>query len=577
MSNLSSYSAAEVALHNSSSDCWVIIHDNVYDVSSFLPKHPGGAAALSKRGRAGCDVSLYFEQIGHSDQARLLLKDFYVGGVSKDMNANCDEQTSLLSKEDVSSTNEREHAIMWHAQRRQDIIRDHPEIQTLFGTNPFTCVIGMMTVIVHYYVCILVQRTTIHWLKPVFLAATVGAICKMFQFAVNHDICHGTAGVWLEKHDIAKRCAMQVLTLPSIGGSMHTYYEFQHVGHHSSLGTQSYQDVQGVENVDCTVAGSGRGDGDIFTLHSLGRLMFFPEGDGDMFALGNLSMGRLLESWGSVAGRLSTRIYVSEAEVRRFHSLPLVKVVSFQVIHFFHHLMMTLSLFHAILIPPIISLPAFIFPERVSKFVVSQLRSRLGRLREDLSPECEELLITMVTRLSSSVGVHAYLWAGMTWWLLYGMHMSSSSFMWSSCFNGFVYLYLSELFLYGFMCHPFMGYFLGVHRSRGRGFTSSVTSSHTSGADAASARMVEMGSAGTREDAGCQPTMSTYSFWAAVCSMNLTHHVEHHDFPQIPWNRLPQVTRLAPEYYETLEQSPGFCATIYRWILHSEGWSYACQ
>ena len=71
--------------------------------------------------------------------------------------------------------------------------------------------------------------------------------------------------------------------------------------------------------------------------------------------------------------------------------------------------------------------------------------------------------------------------------------------------------------------------------------------------------------------------MSTYGRLAAVATLNLTYHCEHHDFPGVPWNRLPEVRRLAPEFYDGLEQSPGFCATIWRWALHSEGWSYACH
>ena len=34
---------AEIAAHNSPSDCWVVIHGQVYDVTEFLTRHPGGA------------------------------------------------------------------------------------------------------------------------------------------------------------------------------------------------------------------------------------------------------------------------------------------------------------------------------------------------------------------------------------------------------------------------------------------------------------------------------------------------------------------------------------------------------
>jgi len=32
-------------------------------------------------------------------------------------------------------------------------------------------------------------------------------------------------------------------------------------------------------------------------------------------------------------------------------------------------------------------------------------------------------------------------------------------------------------------------------------------------------------------------------------ALNIGYHNEHHDFPSIPWNRLPEVTRMAPEFY----------------------------
>lgn len=57
--------AAELARHNSRSDCWVAIHGKVYDVTSFLSEHPAGAAVILKQ--AGKDATAAFEPFHASD------------------------------------------------------------------------------------------------------------------------------------------------------------------------------------------------------------------------------------------------------------------------------------------------------------------------------------------------------------------------------------------------------------------------------------------------------------------------------------------------------------------------------
>ncbi|KAL3474451.1 cytochrome B2 [Aspergillus californicus] len=44
------FSTTEVAKHNSQQSCWVIIHGKVYDVTDFLPNHPGGIAVVLEYG-----------------------------------------------------------------------------------------------------------------------------------------------------------------------------------------------------------------------------------------------------------------------------------------------------------------------------------------------------------------------------------------------------------------------------------------------------------------------------------------------------------------------------------------------
>lgn len=37
-----------VAKHTSADDCWVVLYGNVYDVTEFLPNHPGGTKIILK-------------------------------------------------------------------------------------------------------------------------------------------------------------------------------------------------------------------------------------------------------------------------------------------------------------------------------------------------------------------------------------------------------------------------------------------------------------------------------------------------------------------------------------------------
>ncbi|VVC93412.1 unnamed protein product [Leptidea sinapis] len=67
----------EVAKHKNQSSVWIIIHDSVYDVTSYLEEHPGGSDILLEV--AGKDGTQGFEDIAHSDDARELLKKYKVG------------------------------------------------------------------------------------------------------------------------------------------------------------------------------------------------------------------------------------------------------------------------------------------------------------------------------------------------------------------------------------------------------------------------------------------------------------------------------------------------------------------
>jgi len=75
-------SVFDVAGHNSESDCWIVISQKVYNISSYFSRHPGGAAAL--RPYCGSDATAAFSTkdkqppSNHSDIAHQMLAEFFV-------------------------------------------------------------------------------------------------------------------------------------------------------------------------------------------------------------------------------------------------------------------------------------------------------------------------------------------------------------------------------------------------------------------------------------------------------------------------------------------------------------------
>jgi len=59
------YTLQEVSEHNNSKSCWVIIKGRVYDVTEFLPQHPGGSKIILKY--AGKDATEAYEPIHPRD------------------------------------------------------------------------------------------------------------------------------------------------------------------------------------------------------------------------------------------------------------------------------------------------------------------------------------------------------------------------------------------------------------------------------------------------------------------------------------------------------------------------------
>ena len=65
--------------------------------------------------------------------------------------------------------------------------------------------------------------------------------------------------------------------------------------------------------------------------------------------------------------------------------------------------------------------------------------------------------------------------------------------------------------------------------------------------------------------------VETYSYYGALNYLcwNVGYHNEHHDFPRVPGWRLPEIRKIAPEYYNNLPQHKSWTYVLYKYVTDS--------
>lgn len=78
-------SKTELAKHNSANSCWLLVSGKIYDVTSFINAHPGGAKEILPT--CGTDATAAYASRGgtgsHSSSATAMLADYYIGDLNQ--------------------------------------------------------------------------------------------------------------------------------------------------------------------------------------------------------------------------------------------------------------------------------------------------------------------------------------------------------------------------------------------------------------------------------------------------------------------------------------------------------------
>ncbi len=65
------------------------------------------------------------------------------------------------------------------------------------------------------------------------------------------------------------------------------------------------------------------------------------------------------------------------------------------------------------------------------------------------------------------------------------------------------------------------------------------------------------------------PPQETYSYYGIlnIPALNVGYHNEHHDFPSVPWNRLPEIKKRAPEFYNNIISHRSWTKLLLKFIF----------
>lgn len=112
---------SEVAAHNDKKSCWVIVHGKAYDVTEFLPEHPGGPQIILKY--AGKDATDQYEPIHPPDTL-----DKYL------------DKQKHLGEVDMSTVEQEEKEHDPEEEQRQERIKRMPILEQCYNLMDFEAV-----------------------------------------------------------------------------------------------------------------------------------------------------------------------------------------------------------------------------------------------------------------------------------------------------------------------------------------------------------------------------------------------------------------------------------------------------
>ncbi len=98
-------SSQEIARHSAVSDCWLLIDNKVYDLTSYLTVHPGGIQTISPYCGKEASQAFATKNTGstHSANASNILASYYIGNLNQTTSAAQIQQGIQMTNQATAS------------------------------------------------------------------------------------------------------------------------------------------------------------------------------------------------------------------------------------------------------------------------------------------------------------------------------------------------------------------------------------------------------------------------------------------------------------------------------------------
>ncbi|KAH7301141.1 hypothetical protein KP509_23G014300 [Ceratopteris richardii] len=215
------FTPEEVLSHNTPEDCWLIIHGKVYDVTSWVPRHPGGSLIYVNVGK---DSTQLFDSY-HPLHVRKLLERYCIGSLKLGENPYADVgsvQYKNSGGEDFYLTLKSRVENYFRMMKVNSRVHPH-----MFMKSILLLAIYMMSYLFTFY-----------WggslVLSIFSTVLMGFMVAEIGICIQHDANHGA-------YSNCKALGYLMSTSLDLVGASSFMWRQQHVvGHHSFTNVDGY-------------------------------------------------------------------------------------------------------------------------------------------------------------------------------------------------------------------------------------------------------------------------------------------------------------------------------------------------